>query len=191
MSAVAVKVVRLFDSHKWFVQDLSYLQLYTVIYRVELFSETFHIRWRWSIWKSPITYYYYLPQTKFAKVMFLQVSVCPHGGGVCMVAPGGHVWLLWGGACVVALEGAVHGCSREVCGCSWGVCMVFWGACMVFSGGHVWFFWGACVVFSGGHVWFFLRGHAWFFLGGGVHRIWRDTVNERAVRILLECILVV
>ena len=26
--------------------------------------------------------------------------------------------------------------------------------------------------------------------GGGVHRIRRDTVNERAVRILLECILV-
>ena len=25
---------------------------------------------------------------------------------------------------------------------------------------------------------------------GGVHRIRRDTVNERAVRILLECILV-
>ena len=33
--------------------------------------------------------------------------------------------------------------------------------------------WGACVV-----------------VGGGVRRIGRDTVNERAVRILLECILV-
>ena len=33
------------------------------------------------------------------------------------------------------------------------------------------------------------RGHAWL-LGGGVRRIRRDTVNERAVRILLECILV-
>ena len=38
------------------------------------------------------------PQTKFAKVMFLQVSVCPRGrGGVhgcrgaCVVARG-HVW---------------------------------------------------------------------------------------------------
>ena len=29
-----------------------------------------------------------------------------------------------------------------------------------------------------------------FFRGGGVRRIRRDTVNERAVRILLECILV-
>ena len=39
---------------------------------------------------------------------------------------------------------------------------------MVFAGG------GACVVFA----------------RGGVRRIRRDTVNERAVRILLECILV-
>ena len=31
---------------------------------------------------------------------------------------------------------------------------------------------------------------AWFFPGGGVRRIRRDTVNERAVRILLECNLV-
>ena len=31
-------------------------------------------------------------------------------------------------------------------------------------------------------------GHAW--LQGGVHRIRPDTVNERAVHILLECILV-
>ena len=61
------------------------------------------------------------PQTKIATVMFLQVSVCPRGGGVC-----GR------GACVA---GGVHG---------------------------------------GGHAW----------------QILRDTVNERAVRILLECILV-
>ena len=39
------------------------------------------------------------------------------------------------------------------------------------AGGCVWLA-GACVVV------------------GGVHRIRRDTVNERAVRILLECILV-
>ena len=31
-------------------------------------------------------------------------------------------------------------------------------------------------------------GHVWLL--GGVHRIRRDTVNERVVRILLECILV-
>ena len=62
----------------------------------------------------------YRPQTKFAKVMFLQVSVCPQGGrhewllaggvrgcGGCMVAPGGHAWLLRGG-------GGVRGFFDEI-----------------------------------------------------------------------------
>ena len=50
--------------------------------------------------------YYYCSQTKFAKVMFLQVSVCPqgacmvgggvHGRGACMA--GGHAW-----------QGGMHG----------------------------------------------------------------------------------
>ena len=35
------------------------------------------------------------------------------------------------------------------------------------------------------------RGACVVALGGGVHGIRRDTVNERAVRILLECILVI
>ena len=70
--------------------------------------------------------------------MFLQVSVCPHGGvGVCVTAPGG-----------------MRGCS----------------------GGHVW-------LLPGGHAWL-LRGCAWDTMRYG------DTINERAVRILLECILV-
>ena len=47
-------------------------------------------------------------RTKFAKLMFLQVSVCPRGGGY--VACGGHVW-----------QGGMHG---------WGACMAGWG--------HVW-----------------------------------------------------
>ena len=66
-------------------------------------------------------------------------------GGACVVAPGGHVWLL-GGACVVAHVG--------VCGCSRGACMVALGGC------------------------------AWDTTRYG------DTINEWAVRILLECILV-
>ena len=77
-----------------------------------------------------------------------------------------------GGACVV---GGVRGC--------WGVCMV--------AGGHVWLWgacvhgcWGACMV-EGGHV--CMWGCAWL---RGMHRIQRDMVNERAVHILLECILV-
>ena len=37
-----------------------------------------------------MNYYYYRPQTKFAKVMFSQVSVCPRGGGgVCLWSRGG------------------------------------------------------------------------------------------------------
>ena len=59
------------------------------------------------------------------------------------------------------LQGGMHGCSQ-------GACVVSWGACVVAPGGvH------GC---SGGHVWDMMR--------------YADTVNERAVRILLECILV-
>ena len=79
---------------------------------------------------------------------------------------GGHAWLP-GGACVVARWG-IRGCH----------------------GGHVWlpggvygcgggWLWGACMAAGG------MRGGR-----GGVHGIRRDTINERAVRILLECILV-
>ena len=69
---------------------------------------------------------YYRPQTKFAKVMFLQVSVCPQGG---------RAWL-WR-ACMVV--GGVYGC-RGVCGCG-GACMVKGsmlgeGGCAWQKGGH-------------------------------------------------------
>ena len=51
------------------------------------------------------------------------------------------------------------------------------GACMVAPGGHAWLLWGgACMVAP--------RGHAWDTMRYG------DTVNEQAVHILLECILV-
>ena len=61
---------------------------------------------------------------KFAKVMFLQVSVCPQGGCGCLGR--GRAWL----------PGGVHGCWGGMCGC-WGACVVAGGACMV-AGGHVW-----------------------------------------------------
>ena len=75
--------------------------------------------------------------------------------------------------------GGMHGCSGGVCvvaqggmrDCSWG------GACVVALGGCAWLLRGACMVAPGG-------GHAWDTTRYG------DTVNERAVRILLECILV-
>ena len=78
---------------------------------------------------------------------------------------GGHAWL-WG---------------VGVCGCG-GLCIIA-GVCMVAGGmygcrGCVWL-WGVCVVAG-----------ACMVVGGGVREILRDTVNELAVRILLECILV-
>ena len=76
------------------------------------------------------------------------------------------------GMCMVAGRG-VHDCRGGVCGCQ-GACMVARG-CAWLPGGMCGCpgGWGACMV-----------------AGGGVRRIRRDTVNERAVRILLECILV-
>ena len=79
---------------------------------------------------------------------------------------------------------------------AWGACMVAPGGCIVAPGGHAWLLGGmrGC---SGGHAWFFPgacvvfpRGVMHGFSPGGVHRIRWDTVNEQAVRILLECILV-
>ena len=73
------------------------------------------------------TEYYYRPQTKFAKVMFLQVSVCPQGGG------------------------GMHGCSGGggMCGCSRGACMGYdemwrygqWAGSTHPTGMHSCFFW--------------------------------------------------
>ena len=89
----------------------------------------------------------YRPQTKFAKVMFLQVSVCPRGGGVrgcsggaCMVARGGawllggHAWLL-GGACVAAPGGVCMVAPRGMCGCSGRCAWLLPGARVVALGG--------------------------------------------------------
>ena len=77
-------------------------------------------------------------------------------------------------------QGGMHGCSggRRVCmvalggmcGCSGGVCMVALGCVCGCSGGHVW------LLLGGGHAWDMTR--------------YGDTINEWAVRILLECILV-
>ena len=102
-----------------------------------------------------------------------------------MVAPGGHVWLL----CLDVhgcLEGGILGCSwGGMCGCSrgaylvapkGGVCGCFRGACMVAPGGHVWLLPGSMHGCSRGHAWDTMR--------------YRDTINERVVHILLECILV-
>ena len=68
----------------------------------------------------------YHPQTKFVKVMFLQVSVCPQGEG--------HAWL----------PGGMHGYWRVACVVAGGVCMVdrgcawLWGVCMFVGGMGGW-----------------------------------------------------
>ena len=117
-----------------------------------------------KILPSPV-WYIYRPQTKFAKVMFLWVSVWPHGGGhawllrgVCKVAPGGACMVAPGGACVVAL-GGVHGCS--------GGCVVALGGVHGFFRGHAWLLREACMVVPGGCAWL-LGGHVWL-LRGGMH----------------------
>ena len=113
-------------------------------------------------------------QTKFAKVMFLQVSVCPQGeggmrgwqGGACVVAKGACMVVGGGGACVVA-RGRLRGCRGHVW-LQWGTCMVVGGVCG--CGGHAWLQGGmhGCR----GHVWLLgacmvVGGHAWLL--GGVH----------------------
>ena len=84
------------------------------------------------------------------------VHGCSRGWGACMVALGGHVWLLWGAcvvargasACMVAPGGHAWLLKGGMCGCSGGACMVALG--------------GVCVVALG-------EGHAWLLWGGGVH----------------------
>ena len=81
-----------------------------------------------------LVWHFYHPQTKFAKVMFLQVSVCPRGKGACVVAGRGACVVAGGGACVVAGGGHAW-LLGGVCVC-WGACMVVGGICG--CGGHVW-----------------------------------------------------
>ena len=109
------------------------------------------------------------------------LGVCMVGGhawlqGACVVA-GGHAWL-WRGACVF-----VGGHAWLPGGYAW-----LWGVWMVLGGVHgcggcAWLQ-GACMVEGGMHG----CGEVCVVAGGGVRGIRRDTVNERAVRILLECI---
>ena len=66
-----------------------------------------------------------------------------------------------------------------------GACMVAsGGACMVVLGGCTWLLLGGMRGCSGGACMVAPRGHAWNTMRYG------DTIDERAVRILLECILV-
>ena len=113
------------------------------------------------------------PANEVCEGYVFTLSFCPQGA--CVVVGGVH----GRGACVRG----VHGGGGHV----WWVACMARGACM--AGGHTWqggmHGRGACM--AGGHAW-----------QGGMHgrgscapqQILRDTVNEREVSILLECILV-
>ena len=142
--------------------------------------------------------------------MVTGVGACVVAGGACVVAGGGgvvaggvgcawlwggHAWLPGGhglqGACLVAREHVWL--PGGMCGCQGGM-HGHRGSCMV-ARGHAWLLGGMCGCRGACMV---ARGCAWLLGGGGVHgwqggmcRIRRDTVNERPVRILLECILVI
>ena len=132
-----------------------------------------------------------LPPAKEVCEDYVFTGVCLSTlGGHAWFYLGGHAWFYSGGACVVLFGGhawfylgGVHGFIRGVC------VVLFGGVCMVLFWGHVWFYLGGCAWFySGvGGMRSFIRGGAWFFQ---FFWIQSDTVNERAVRILLECILV-
>ena len=96
----------------------------------------------------------------WGKVIFLHKFVI-------LITGGGHAWLLCGG--MHGCWGGMHGCSRGMRGCSG-------GACVVAPGGMHSCLGGACVVALGVCVWDTMTH--------------RDAVNEQAVHILLECILV-
>ena len=68
----------------------------------------------------------------WGKVIFLHQFVILFTGGVCVVAPGGHAWLLWG-ACMVLFRGHAWFYSRGMCG---------------FIRGYAWFY-------LRGRAWFF------------------------------------
>ena len=168
--------------------------------------------------KTSVHVFLPLANEVWGKVIFLhQFVILFTGGGACVVAPGGwHAWLLLGG-CMVALGGhawlfwgggvhvysgghawllpggvhgclgGMHGCSRRVymvapggmCGCSSGACVVAPRGCV-----HGCSQGGVCGCSQGG-VCGCSPGGAWDMMRYG------DTINERVVHILLECILVV
>ena len=105
--------------------------------------------------------------------IFTPVCHSVHGGGRAWLLRRGDMHGCSGGVCMVAPGGHMCGCSR--------------GACMAAPGGRAWLLGGPCMVLFGGCAWFYSGGCAWFFQ---FFRIQWDTVNERVVRILLECILV-
>ena len=122
---------------------------------------------------------YYRPQRSWGKVIVSEACVknSVHRGGM----RGWHAWQ-WG------MHGGGHTWQGAMCGGlhEWG--HAWWG--------HVWWghAWqgvcmtGSCVA-EGMHGSRHMHGMGVCMAGGHAWQILRDTVNERAVRIPLECIL--
>ena len=139
-----------------------------------MFEQDCKIALRWLFYKRTTIFFkllLYIKAKNIAKITGFFLSPANEVWGKVMCG--------WGdvhgcrGACMVArgnawLPGGMHGCGG--CGCR-GL--------------------GACVVVGGMHAWgVFCCGGCEWLQRGGMRRIRQDTVNERAVRILLECILV-
>ena len=132
---------------------------------------------------------------------YVFTGVCLSTGGACVAGGGGlcgrgHAWwgvCMAGGACMAG--GGLHGRGHVWQGACMAGGMCGRGVCM--SEGHAWQ--GACMAggMCGGGSGICGRGEGHVWQGGmcGMHvpHPWQipwDTVNELAVSILLECILV-
>ena len=101
---------------------------------VETAHDGYCCRWCTSYWnaflcKIILQNYNYHPQTKFVKVMFLQVCVCPWGGVAIPACIAGGIPAclaagVWGGGGIPAcLEGfQAHTQRGSLGGSGWGVC---------------------------------------------------------------------
>ena len=81
---------------------------------LQLKKSKLHDTWFTSSDSDYFHIHVYLPPANevWGKVIFLHLFVILFTGGACVVAPGGHAWLLQGGG--------VHGCLGGMRGCSWG-----------------------------------------------------------------------
>ena len=121
---------------------------------------------------------FYRPLTKFAKVMFLHLSVS-HSvhRGVCVVA-GGHAWLQGGafmvargmhgcqGACMVggAWLGGMHGCREGEQVSLWG------GTCMGYD--EIWSMSRPYASYWNIFLFFFCDSNLFMWVYGSVHTVW-------------------
>ena len=155
-------------------------------------------------------------ELRFVHIIFtISPVACPAGkygprcGGDCPACVNGHCDSAtgscvcksgWTGSLCETGEFSFLPPTNEVC-----EGYFFTGACLSTGGGHAWQggMCGGGHAWQGGHVWqgawiaggVHGRGHAWQGGKHGTHApprhiLW-DTVNEWAVRILLECILVI